>query len=528
MIDDAPALPYEPAVLPDGREMTTLGQVLRARAAHSPEAVAVRTADRSVTFAQLAADASRIGAGLTSAGLRRGDRVAVLGPHDVETLAAIHGCTQAGLVPAVVNHLLASTELAEVLESCGPAAILLGDFDQGRFPDEVVQGALVVGRTDSTGMRTPYAEHFAAVPAVDPGEELSGDDTALMLFTSGTTGRPKGIELTGRNLAAQYGAIQDLNELGPDSVAMAPLPFFHIAGLGYAVLATLNGATLLMLPATATNNLAEVWESHGVSHAIVVPALLQALVRQDGIRDRDWSALRYLTYGASAMSVTLMTEAREVFGCRFLQGYGLTETTGGVTMLSPDDHDRSAQAPHRLRSVGRVLRGSAIAIVDPHTLDEVPVGTHGEVLIAGHQVMAGYASDGAANEAARIGSWFRSGDIGSLDEDGFLYLHDRLKDMIISGGENIYPAEVERVLASLPGVLESAVIAIPSERWGESPYAVVVKAPDAELSESDVLSHCQEHLARFKCPVAVEFVTALPRNATGKVRKNVLRTGQVS
>lgn len=280
---------------------------------------------------------------------------------------------------------------------------------------------------------------------------------------------------------------------------------------------------MLLLPSVPATELASVWLEYGVTHVVVVPAILQALVGRADVRGRDWSRLRYMTYGASAMTPELLREAQEVFGCRFLQGYGLTETTGGVTLLSPDDHDRADQEPHRLASVGRSLPGSAVAVIDPDTLEVLPPGAHGEVVVGGHQVMRGYWRDPEETASARVGGWFRTGDVGSFDEDGFLYLHDRLKDMLISGGENVYPAEIERVLSSLPGILDAAVVGVPSRRWGESPFAVVVRAPGSEIDEETVLTHCREQLARFKVPTGVAFVVELPRNATGKVRRGELR-----
>lgn len=519
MIPEPVVTPYTPARLPDGEVMTGLGQVLARRARMTPDLPAIRTEERTWTFAELDAEATRLALWLVGRGLGPGDRVAVLGTHHPRTLAAVHGAARAGMIPVVVNPLSAPRELTEMVADCDPAAIVLAGGEAPGLSAEPPADRVLLGLGGG-----PSPENLVAPdPGTAPYAPAGPDEVGLMLYTSGTTGRPKGIELTGHNLVAQYGAIQDLNELGPGSVAMAPLPFFHIAGLGYAVLATLNGAELLLLPSVPATELASVWLEYGVTHVVVVPAILQALVGRADVRGRDWSRLRYMTYGASAMTPELLREAQEVFGCRFLQGYGLTETTGGVTLLSPDDHDRADQEPHRLASVGRSLPGSAVAVIDPDTLEVLPPGAHGEVVVGGHQVMRGYWRDPEETASARVGGWFRTGDVGSFDEDGFLYLHDRLKDMLISGGENVYPAEIERVLSSLPGILDAAVVGVPSRRWGESPFAVVVRALGSEIDEETVLTHCREQLARFKVPTGVAFVVELPRNATGKVRRGELR-----
>ncbi|WP_185996672.1 class I adenylate-forming enzyme family protein [Nocardioides campestrisoli] len=519
-------LPFVPCPLPGGGEMATLADVLRGRAALTPDLVAVRTDEGVTTFGELDVTASRIAQGLAAAGVGPGSRVAVLGPNDPETLVTVHGVARSGAVPVVVNHLLVGRELAEVLVDCEPAAVLLGGHDQSALDRLELPASvrLVVGRAEG-GERVPVPVWAQRFPAEDPGHALPAEETALMLYTSGTTGLPKGIELTGHNLSAQYSAILLANDMGEGSVAMAPLPFFHIAGLGYAVLATLRGAELVMVQPGPGQGIADLWEEFSVTHAVVVPALLQMLVRDPAVRARSWPHLAYLTYGASAMTVELLQEARKVFGCRFLQGYGLTETTGGVSMLSPEDHDQGELHPWRLATVGRAIPGSAVAVVDPITLEELPAGQDGEILVAGHQVMKGYWRNPQATERAMTPTgWFRTGDVGCFDDDGYLTIRDRIKDMIISGGENVYPAEVERVLAMVPGVLESAVVGIASDRWGESPYAFVVHAEGVELTEEAVLAHCRANLAPFKVPVGVTFAGALPKNATGKIRKHQLRS----
>jgi long-chain acyl-CoA synthetase len=291
------------------------------------------------------------------------------------------------------------------------------------------------------------------------------------------------------------------------------------------MVAAVNGAALLLEHATAAEELRDLLVSRRVSHAALVPTLIQRLVALPGIADADWSALKYVVYGASPIPLPVIHAASRTIGCKFLQSYGLTESTGGVTMLAPEDHFPAPGQERRPASVGRPMPGVDVKVVDPETLAELPPGARGEVLIGGGHVMKGYWRRPRETAAVLLpGGWLRTGDGGSFDADGYLYLHDRLKDMIVSGGENVYPAEVESVLTGHPAVAEAAVVGVPSERWGEVPHAVVVRGPDAgPVTEAELIAWTRERLAHFKCPASVAFVDALPRNASGKLLKNRLR-----
>jgi acyl-CoA synthetase (AMP-forming)/AMP-acid ligase II len=330
--------------------------------------------------------------------------------------------------------------------------------------------------------------------------------------------------LTGRNIGIALSPLQHTIKLDRSSVATAPIPFFHIAGIGLALVATLNGSALLLESAASLPDLVELWQRHRVSHAVVVPAVLQVLINVPGVAGADFSALRYLIYGAAPIPVPVLTRATEIFGCSFVQSYGLTESTGGITILTPQDHRPAPGLEKRLQSVGRPLPGSQVRIVDPVTMEELPAGQRGEVLIGGDLVMKGYWRRPEATLATILpGGWLRTGDGGSLDADGYLFLHDRIKDMIVSGAENIYPAEVESVLSGHPDIAEIAVVGLPSQRWGESPFAIAVARTGSEPSAQEIITWARERLAHFKCPVGVRFVDALPRTASGKIRKADLR-----
>ncbi len=261
-----------------------------------------------------------------------------------------------------------------------------------------------------------------------------------------------------------------------------------------------------------------------MTHGFLVPAVLQFMLMIPGVDEADFSSLRVLVYGASPISEEVLARSVATFGCKFWQAYGLTETTGAVVNLAPEDHDTSGPNRHRLRSCGLPGPGVEVRIVDTDTLADVPTGEVGEIWIRSAQVMKGYWNmPDETEKAITADGWFRSGDAGFLDGDGYVFIHDRVKDMIVSGGENVYPAEVENVLMAHPGIADVAVIGVPHDKWGETAKAMVVKAADVEVTEQEIIDYAREHLARFKCPTSVEWIDVLPRNPSGKILKKDLR-----
>jgi acyl-CoA synthetase (AMP-forming)/AMP-acid ligase II len=260
-----------------------------------------------------------------------------------------------------------------------------------------------------------------------------------------------------------------------------------------------------------------------ISIAAFVPTMIQTLLQHPDVATAPYPTLALIGYGASPIASSTLRRAIEVFGCRFVQAYGMTETTAVVTHLSPEDHLRALASDERLLlSCGRPLMGTQLRIVDQHDR-EVPCGSKGEILVRGDQVMSGYWNRSAATAETLRDGWLHTGDAGHVDEDGFLFLSDRVKDMIVSGGENVYPREIEETLMRLDGIADVAVVGVPDERWGEVPKAFVVHTVGASLTAEMILNHCRSRLAGYKCPRSVEFVESLPRNATGKVLKRELR-----
>jgi acyl-CoA synthetase (AMP-forming)/AMP-acid ligase II len=511
----------------DGSPVYSLAEVIVRRAAVTPDAVALSEGDRISTFADLDRRSGQVAAALQGSGVEPGDRVAFIGPSGQEFVEVCYGAAKAGAIFTPVNNRLAAPEIGAILADAEPRVLVV---DPAAAPHAGDPGVLTsscrvvsAGPADVSGLR--YEQWIdSAGPRVR--RAMAGpDDTALILYTSGTTGLPKGVELTGRNLGCALHELHAGIGLDQNSVCAAPIPFFHIAGLGLLLAANLNGASLLLDQPADTAGVLRLLVVRKITHAAVVPTVLQRLLALPECRAADWSALKYIVYGASPIPLPVLREATEVIGCAFLQSYGLTESTGGFTLLGPDDHVPEVALAHRLRSAGRPMTGARVRVVDPATLTERPVRERGEVLVAGSRVMKGYwRKPGQTAEVILPGGWLRTGDGGSFDADGFLYLHDRLKDMIISGGENVYPAEVESVMTGHPAVAEVAVVGIPSSQWGESPHAVVVLRPGGHASAAELITWTRDRLAHFKCPVGVTFSTSLARTASGKLQKQAIRS----
>ena len=521
----APELTYHA----DGTPVRTLAEMLRIRAAATPDATAIIKADRTTTFREQDERSSQVANALLRDGVGVGDRVAFIGGNSPEFLQVLFGAAKVGAIATAVNTRLAVPEVQHILADADPTVVVLGRDEGHLLP--ATEGLTGLARVVHMGAPddSSWDAWLDGTSTADPGRVADPDETCVIFYTSGTTGLPKGIELTGDNLGRALATMHLEMELDGDGVASAPVPFFHIAGFGLAIVVLVNGAALLLDQPTSPTHLLELLQRHRVTHAVMVPTLLQTIVNMPESKEVDWSHLRFVIYGAMPIPLPVLQRSSELIGCRFIQSYGLTESTGGVTVLRPEDHLPDPTLEQRQRSAGQPMVGARVKVVDPMTLEELPPGQRGEVIIGPERIMKGYWRK--PEETARVmlpGGWLRTGDGGSFDEDGYLYLHDRLKDMIVSGGENIYPAEVESAMTAHPDLAEVAVIGVPSEKWGESPWAVVVPRPEATVDPDALIAWTRERLAHFKCPVGVSIVEALPRNATGKLLKHVLRDEHVA
>jgi acyl-CoA synthetase (AMP-forming)/AMP-acid ligase II len=508
--------------------MQTLSRLIAERGASHGDREAVVGGGRGYTYAQLDRASAQVAHGLRGEGVVAGDRIAYWSKNAPEFFQLLFGASKLNAPLVVLNWRLAAREVAHILNDSQARVVVVSESFTPLL-DEIrdqLRPDLVVLVLDDEGSYPAWRDRQPAGAIGNPSEP---NDVALQLYTSGTTGVPKGVQLTHRNCSVAVRTHQGIYDLDDDSVQLLPLPLFHIGGLLLGLLSIVAGASTVVMAEAEPDAMLQLTTAHRVTHLPVVPALLAPyLAHADRV---DLSSIRTVFYGSAAMPEPLLRSAMAALpGAHFMSGFGMTETTAAVTFLSFADHqlpdDPAAAAPmiRRLRSVGRVAPTAQLRIVDPETLRERDIGEPGEVLVRGDLVMKGYWN--LPNETAVAvlpDGWFRTGDGGYLDPDGYLFLTDRIRDMIISGGENIYPAELENVLIGLSGVVEVAVIGVPCERWGETPMALIVADPQVALSERDVIGYCRARLAGYKCPTAVVWVKSLPRTPSGKVMKHVLR-----
>ena len=478
--------------------------------------------EQTLGYGDIDAQADRVAAGLHAAGLSAGDRVALLDKNSPEQFEILFGNSKAGVVTVPINWRLSPDEVIYILNHSEARIVFVG----AEFAEPLMQRRAKLEREvriivmdEDAG--DAYSLWLTAAPTTAPRIETKPDDVSLQLYTSGTTGRPKGVMLTSRNLFTLLNASDDLWGLDSHSISIVCMPLFHIGGIGWALACLLHGGAVCLTREFEPKSMLATIEAHKATHANFVPAMLAALTDAAQHVEYDYSSLALILYGTAPISKPLLMASMRTFGCCFNQVYGLTETTSAITQLDWDDHKAGLD---RLQSAGRAYPWIELKIVDPNSERQCRSGETGELWVKSAQNMKGYWRDPEATlRSQKPGGWLATGDAGYLDEDGYLFLTDRVKDMIVSGGENIYPAEVERVLVEHDMVNEVAVIGIPHDRWGEEVKAMVVPASDVRLDEAELIDWCREHLARYKCPKSVDFIDALPRNATGKVLKRILR-----
>ncbi|WP_432767813.1 MAG: fatty acid--CoA ligase [Sphingopyxis sp.] len=495
-------------------------QFLRHWAEAAPTRTALTEEDREYDFAALDALTAGVATMLADLGLAKGDRIAWIGKNSDLYVLLFFGAARMGVVMVPIGWRLAGDEWAYIVNDTRAKLLFTGPG----FDDAV---AAIRGQLDHVEQVIGADEarsRIAAAPRRDFAPS-GPDDAVLQLYTSGTTGRPKGAILSNRNLFGlrlpNLEGGEPWTRWDEGEGVLVAMPCAHIGGTGLNVMALAAGVASHVLAEFDTDRVLDLVQQGRITRFFMVPAALHLLLQNTRCASTDFSRLKYILYGAAPIPLELLRACIQTFGADFIQAYGMTETTGTVIMLPPEDHDPNGNA--RMRSAGRPMKGVEVRIVDTDGNDVAP-GAVGEIITRSSNNMLGYWNlpDATASTLDADG-WVHTGDAGYMDGDGYIFIHDRMKDMIITGGENVYPAEVESAIFGHPQILEVAVIGIPDAKWGESVKAVCVPRPGMTVDEADIIAWARDRIAPYKCPRSVDVIAALPRNASGKILRKDLR-----
>ena len=499
----------------------TLANLVREHAAERPDQVAFSDEERSVTFGELHDRSSRVAVALRDAGVGPGDRVALLMKNAIEYFEVLFACSKVDAIAVGLNWRLNPLELEVIIDDARPTVLVV---DAEHLP------SVSTSTSEGSGTRIvvlgeQFESWIGAGPGVDPEVPSGAESPVIVLYSSGTTGVPKGIVLDNHSVSYIKVMAPELFRMHPAGVHLVASPLFHVGGvLTGLTMTSIGGRTVLVRDATPAK-LLDLIERERVTNAFFVPAIIQRLTELTESGGKDLSSLETIAYGAAPMTETLLRRAIQALGCGFVGCYGMTETAGTVLALPPEEHVFEGPGSRLLRSVGRPLSWAEVEIRELGTGKPVADEEVGEIYVRSGANMIGYYNQPDATAAA-LGEdgWLRTGDGAYRDAQGYFFLQDRIKDMIISGGENVYPAEVENVLCEHAAVADVAVIGVPDEKWGETVKAVVVLRPGLDTTPGELIAFARTKLAHYKCPTSVELVSALPRSATEKVLKGVLRS----
>ena len=505
-------------------DIASVADIVRVHGVEQADVAALVVGERTITYGELHTRSSQVANTLRAAGVGFGDRVAFVDKNGAEFFELTYGLTKLGAVIVPVNWRLAAPEMLQIIEDAGAVVVVVGSefFDHIEAIEDRLTKVHTIVAVGNHGRWAAFDDWIGGQPTDDPGVTTGSDDVALQLYTSGTTGLPKGVMLKNSNFFSLMSTMAQEWRFTADSVSLAVMPMFHIAGSGWAMVGLYCGCTNVVLRDVDPVAILDAIPRHRITNILLVPAVIQFVLMTPGVEKTDFSSLRTLVYGASPISDDVLIKGIERLGCEFVGVYGLTETTGAITQLKSTDHD-PVNRPQLLRSCGKPHPWVEVRIIGDDG-EDVPIGTVGELWTRSLQNMLGYWNnpDATARTLTPDG-WLKSGDAGYLDDEGYIYLFDRVKDMIVSGGENIYPAEVENVLMTHEDVGDVAVIGVPDEVWGEAVKAVVVPAAGASPTPEDLIAFARGRLAGFKLPKSVDFAEVLPRNPSGKLLKRQLR-----
>ena len=496
----------------------TLAGIVERHAQRRPDAIAIRYGERQWSWADWSSRIRRAAGALRAAGIERGQCVAFLDKNHPACLEVLIAGASIGVATTVVNWRVIGDELVHVLADSGARVLLVGA--ELRAAAEAA-AERVPGLERIVEIGDEYESLLAAASPAPTDAGLDPNETALVIYSSGTTGRPKGVLLSQRALVNHAANLAPAFPFADGDANLVAMPLFHVGGIGYALFGIRAGAPTIMTREPDAATLIGAVRA-GATHAFFVPPVIARFLDAGEPATVAIAGLRHIVYGAAPMPLPLLHRALSTWpDTKFVQVYGQTELCGAVTVLSDTDH-RDATRPELQLSAGKAVLGCEIRIVDPETDASLPPGESGEVWVRSNQNMSGYLNRAEATaETITADDWVRTGDVGRLDADDYVYIEDRLKDMIITGGENVYGPEVESVLIEHPAVADAAVIGVPDDFWGESVKAIVVAGDGVD--PADIIEFCRQHLAGFKCPRTVDFVSELPRNASGKILKTQLR-----
>jgi len=497
-------------------------EAFEAQAAKRGDATALVCQGQETSYRELSQWSDQVAQKFISDGISPEARVAYLGGNSDIYFQMLLGAQKSRAVVVGVNSRLAAPEVAYVLNDAKAEMVFVTE-DFAPLMESILADCpsvrQVVSMDGSHASWTSFAQWRDSAKAEPVRLACEASDDFIQLYTSGTTGHPKGVQLTNENMHSALEQAHEWANWKTEDHVLLCMPLFHIAGVNVGLIGLFEGAKVTVLPEVDPVEILRLIEVEKISILFMVPAVILFLMQLPNIGDADVSSWRQVVYGASPIAEELLLQAGEKFGCDFVQVYGLTETTGSGTHLLPEDHDPARQ---KLRSCGKPNKGVEIRIVDEQG-KEVAQGEVGEITMRSVAIMKGYWAKPDATKDAVRNDWFYTGDAGFFDDEGYVFIHDRVKDMIVSGGENIYPAEVENALYAHPDIADVAVIGVPDEKWGEAVKACVVLEAGASASPEDIIAFARTRIAGYKLPKSVDYVEALPRNPSGKILRRELR-----
>ncbi len=502
----------------------TLLEIFQWRVRQSAGDVAFKFNDHEMTYGEYDARANQVANGIIKSGCLPNSRIAVLAKNSMMYAEILYGCLKSRTALVGLNWRLAAPEVVFIVNDSQSELLFVGqDFyplvEQMKHQFKNVK--YIVSIDDNHEEWEGYQSWLNSFDDSEPGLKGSACDDVIQLYTSGTTGHPKGVRLTNKNINSATPMVKETwgKDWHEKSVNFILSPLFHVAGSNIVLMGVVFGCKNIVIPEPNPEKILHLIQTEKIETAFMVPALIQFLLNHPDAAKTNFSSLRQIVYGASPISEDTLLRAIEVMGCEFWQVYGLTETSGIGTTLAPAHHDSSSG---KLRSCGKKYSGVDIKILNQNG-SEVAAGEVGEITIKSTVVMKGYWNRDEANRESLIDEWFHTGDAGYFDEEGFLYIYDRIKDMIISGGENIYPAEVENALMHHPDIVDAAAVGVPDHKWGETIKGFVVLKKGSKVGESEIIAATKNLIASYKCPSSINFITEMPRNPSGKILRRELR-----